>query len=311
LSTLFLSHPQGQKHKAPNGHPERGERLSAIERALGGSEFFDLKREEAKEVDLQIARNVHSENFMQILRDRRPIEGLAFIDGDTYICANSFEAISSAIGAGLQSLKMVMSGEVDNGFCAIRPPGHHAEIEKPMGFCLANNIAIIAREAQRKYGIERVAIIDFDVHHGNGTQDIFYNDKSVFYASSHQAPLFPGTGEENETGVGNIVNCHLSANSDGVLMREAYNARILPALRNFSPDIILISAGFDAHRLDPLAQLNWEANDFAWITGKIMDIAEKCCNNRIVSMLEGGYDLTGLADGVKAHVLMLKTGSFI
>ncbi len=310
MATVFVSHPQGKKHIAPKDHPERPARLEAIKKVLGGSLFHDLIRVEAKQEDLQIAELAHASAVLQKLHEIRPAEGIRYIDADTYICANSLEAVASAIGAGLQALEMVMSGKVDNGFCAVRPPGHHAEIERSMGFCLVNNIAIIARYAQQKYGVERVAIIDFDVHHGNGTQDIFYSDKSVFYGSSHQEEIFPGTGALKEAGEGNVFNCPLSENSDGEIMRQAYSERILPALENFSPDIILISAGFDAHWRDPLAQLNWQADDFAWLTGKLMDIADKYCNNKIVSLLEGGYDLTGLADGVNAHVAMLKNGSF-
>ncbi len=310
MSSLFISQPNGKKHIAPNAHPERGERLDAIDKALNGSLFHDLVRVKAQEADLGLAELVHTKSVLQNLQNIRPVEGIGYIDADTYISSNSFEAAASAIGAGLQALEAVVLGEVDNAFCATRPPGHHAEINKSMGFCLFNNIAIIARYAQQKYGLERIAIVDFDVHHGNGTQDIFYTDKSVFYASSHQEQIFPGGGLLREEGAGNIFNAPLVANSDGETMRAAYNERILPALENFSPDIILISAGFDAHRRDPLAQLNWEANDFAWVTGKLMDIAGKYCNNHIVSMLEGGYDLIGLAEGVNAHMAMLKNNSF-
>jgi len=200
-------------------------------------------------------------------------------------------------------------GEADNSFCAIRPPGHHAERRRSMGFCLVNAIAILAREAQRKYGAERIAIVDFDVHHGNGTQDIFYDDASVFYGSTHQMPLFPGTGALNETGVGNICNSPLQPGSDGQGLRDAFSSRLLPALSAFGPDIILISAGFDAERRDPLAQLNWVPDDFAWATGKVMDAADRLCEGRVVSLLEGGYDLNGLADGVSAHVAMLQGGN--
>ena len=199
-------------------------------------------------------------------------------------------------------------GEADNAFVAARPPGHHAERDRSMGFCLVNTIAIAARQAQRLYGAERIAIVDFDVHHGNGTQNIFEDDPSVFYASSHQMPLYPYTGAPSETGVGNIVNAALASRTGGQEMREAYNDRILPALDAFAPDLILISAGFDAEKRDPLAQLEWVGDDYAWLTGKLMDIAAKRCSNRIVSMLEGGYDLGGLASGVSAHVGMLLTG---
>src|SRR5690606_22086639 len=195
----------------------------------------------------------------------------------------------TALGGALAALDAVVLGEVDNAFCAIRPPGHHAEADRPMGFCLVNTIAIVAREAQRKYGAERVAIVDFDVHHGNGTQDIFQADNSVFYASSHQMPLFPGTGSPSETGVGNVFNLALRPNTGGAEMREGYDERILPALEDFRPDFILVSAGFDADYRDPLANLNWEPSDFAWVTGRIMEIAGRRCDGRLVSLLEGGY----------------------
>lgn len=237
------------------------------------------------------------------------MEGIGKLDDDTFLSKNSFDAASSAVGAGLIALRGVLLGEVDNAFCAIRPPGHHAEIDRAMGFCLVNNIAIIAREAQRKFGAERIAIIDFDVHHGNGTQDIFKEDASVFYASTHQMPLFPGTGSRKETGVGNICNVPLPTESGTTEMRDAYNELVFPALKNFSPDVLLISAGFDADARDPLAQLQWGPDDFSWLTGKLMDIADRFCEGRIISMLEGGYDLDGLAEGVAAHVTMLQSGT--
>ncbi len=308
MPTLLVSHPQGLNHLVPSGHPERPERLLAIEKALFQPRFNNLIRKKAIETDLEIVELVHCKNYLKILRDARPAEGIGNIDADTFISCASFDAIASGVGAGLVALDAVILGEVDNAFCAIRPPGHHAEIDKPMGFCLINNIAIVAREAIRKYGADRVAIIDFDVHHGNGTEDIFKQDKNVFYASSHQMDIYPGTGKMEEEGVGNIVNCPLAAGSNGVAMREAYESRIFPALENFSPDIILISAGFDADKRDPLAGLNWQSEDFAWITGKLMDIADKYCNNRIISMLEGGYDLNALADGSIKHVNMLNSG---
>lgn len=309
MTTLLISQPGGQDHRTPPNHPERPERLLAIEQALSGARFSKLIRRDAASVDLAIAELVHGKSVLQRLRDVYPAEGLGKLDDDTFMSTGSFNAAATAVGGALQALEAVLLGEVDNAFCAIRPPGHHAEADKSMGFCLVNNVAIVAREAQRKFGAERVAIVDFDVHHGNGTQDIFFNDPSVFYASSHQMPLFPGTGAMDETGVGNIWNAPLTPESGSALMREAYMDRILPALHDFSPDLILISAGFDADRRDPLAQLNWNSDDFAWVTGKLMDVADRHCDNRIVSLLEGGYDLNGLAAGVAAHVTMLQSGS--
>lgn len=309
MTTLLVSQPQGLEHQTPPGHPECADRLRAVEEALEASKFRKLVRQDAQTVDLAIAELVHGKDYLKALRDARPMEGIGALDADTFISRGSFDAAAAAVGAALQALDAVVLGEVDNAFCAIRPPGHHAEINRPMGFCLVNSVAVAAREAQRKHGAERIAIVDFDVHHGNGTQDIFENDPSVFYASSHQMPLFPGTGALNETGVGNIFNAPLDPNTNGATMREVYTGRILPALHDFAPDIILISAGFDAERRDPLAQLNWVKEDFAWITGKLMDLADQHCDNRIVSLLEGGYDLEGLKDGVSAHVAMLLHGA--
>ena len=212
---------------------------------------------------------------------------------------------ATALGAGLAAVEAVAHGEVDNAFCAVRPPGHHAESEQPMGFCLINTIAIVARETQRKHGAERIAFVDFDVHHGNGTQEIFQADASVFYASSHQMPLYPGTGKPSETGVGNIVNVALAPGSGGEEMRVAYEERVLPALGDFRPDFLLVSAGFDADYRDPIGGLNWRPTDYAWLTRRLMEIADQCCEGRVVSMLEGGYDRQGLATGVAAHVATL------
>jgi acetoin utilization deacetylase AcuC-like enzyme len=309
VTTLLISQPNFANHVTPAGHPERAERIAAVEEALARSRFDKLLRRPAPAGDLTLAELVHSSSYMGILRDARPAEGIGQIDGDTFISATSLETVGTALGGALAALDAVLLGEADNAFCAIRPPGHHAEIDSPMGFCLINTVAIVAREAQRKYGAERIAIVDFDVHHGNGTQDIFKHDASVFYGSSHQMPLYPGTGKMTEIGVGNITNAPLDPDSDGVAMREAYLERIFPALVNFSPDLILISAGFDAHERDPLAQLNWTSQDFGWLTGKLMDVAERYCGNRIVSLLEGGYDLKGLAGGASHHVAMLMDGA--
>jgi len=305
LTTLLITQEEGLSHLTPSGHPERPERLRAVGRALSGPDFDGLERRAAQSTDLAIADLAHDPRLIDALRNLRPTEGLAQIDADTFMSPLSFEAAATAVGAALQALDAVVLGGLDNAFCAIRPPGHHAERGRPMGFCLFNSVAIAALEAQRKHGAERVAILDFDVHHGNGTQDIFFRNKSVFYGSSHQMPLYPGTGAMNQTGVGNIFNAPLPAGSGKLRMREAYGAHILPALDAFAPDFILISAGFDAHALDPLAQLEWDAEDYTWVTGKIMDVADRHCGGRIVSLLEGGYDLDGLSQGVAAHVGML------
>ncbi|GGA55483.1 histone deacetylase family protein [Pelagibacterium lentulum] len=308
MTTLLVSQTNGDKHQTPQGHAERPQRLEAIANALAQPRFSALSREAAPSGDLALAELVHSAAVLNAIRETRPAEGIGQIDADTFVSSKSLDASATALGGGLRALEAVIMGEVHNAFVAARPPGHHAEKNRSMGFCLVNTIAIVARQAQRLYGAERVAIIDFDVHHGNGTQDIFEADPSVFYASSHQMPLYPHTGSPDETGVGNIVNAALKPGTGGDEMREAYRQLILPALDNFAPDLILISAGFDAEKRDPLAQLEWTGNDFAWLTGKLMDIADKRCSNRIVSMLEGGYDLGGLASGVGAHIGMLMNG---
>ncbi|WP_404405780.1 histone deacetylase family protein [Pelagibacterium halotolerans] len=308
MTTLLVSQTNGDKHVTPKGHAERPERLEAIANVLAQPRFDRLQREDAPAGDLALAELVHAPSVLNTIRRMRPAEGIGQIDADTFVSGKSLEAAGTALGGGLRALEAVVLGEADNAFVAARPPGHHAERDRSMGFCLINTIAILARQAQRLHGAERVAIVDFDVHHGNGTQDIFKADPTVFYASSHQWPLYPGTGHPDETGVGNIVNCPLPEGSGGAAMREVYRDRILPALDAFRPDIILVSAGFDAERRDPLAQLEWVADDYAWLTGKLLDIAGKRCSNRMVSMLEGGYDLAGLASGVAAHVGVLLTG---
>ena len=308
MSTLLITQPNFESHVTPSGHPERAERIRAVEEALSRPRFDKLIRKEAVSGDLALAELVHSADYLKRLRAARPAEGIGRIDEDTFISSGSLDTVATALGGALMALEAVLHGTADNAFCAIRPPGHHAERDRPMGFCLVNTIAIVAREAQRKYGADRIAIVDFDVHHGNGTQDIFQADPTVFYASSHQMPLYPGTGHPRETGVGNIVNAALAPNSGGAEMREAYKERIFPALNEFRPDILLISAGFDADYRDPLAQLNWNANDFAWVTGRLMDFAERRCDNRIVSLLEGGYDRAGLSAGVTSHVAVLQDG---
>ncbi|KKB08692.1 histone deacetylase family protein [Devosia chinhatensis] len=308
MTTLLVSQPNFADHLTPPGHPERADRIRAVDDVLATSQFDGLLRREAPYGDILLAELVHDAHYLPQMRHIRPAEGMAQIDSDTFISGKSLDVVATGLGGALAALDAVLLGEADNAFCAIRPPGHHAEIARPMGFCLINTVAVTAREAQRKYGADRVAIVDFDVHHGNGTQDIFKDDASVFYASSHQMPLFPGTGHPDETGLGNIVNAPLRDGSGREAMREAYLDRILPALDNFAPDLMLISAGFDAHRLDPLAGLEWEDEDFAWVTGKLMDIAGRRCGNRIVSLLEGGYDLKGLSGGVAHHVTTLLKG---
>jgi len=302
MATLLLSQRNFDSHVTPTGHPERADRIRAVEEALSRDRFATLVRRDAPFADLGLAELVHDENYLGILTRARPAEGIGQIDEDTFISSRSLEAAATALGAGLAALEAVALGEVSNAFCAVRPPGHHAERARPMGFCLINSIAVVAREAQRKYGAERVAIVDFDVHHGNGTENIFQADETVLYASSHQMPLYPGTGAPGFTGVGNIVNVGLAAGTGTEAMQAGYLERILPAVEEFRPDLLLISAGFDADYRDPLAGLNWRPDDFAWLTARLCEVADRVCEGRVVSMLEGGYDRQGLATGVAAHV---------
>ncbi|MCR9138852.1 MAG: histone deacetylase family protein [Alphaproteobacteria bacterium] len=308
MTTRLYTHPIYLEHLTPEGHPERPERLLALEKAFASEAFGDLDRVEAPRADEEVILLVHPEAYLDRIRKAIPESGLTHIDADTSASPKSFEAALTAIGGVIDAVDAVFAGQSDNAFVASRPPGHHAETHTAMGFCLFNHVAIAARHAQRIHGAERIAIIDWDVHHGNGTQDIFWQDPTVHYLSSHQMPLFPGTGAKNETGAGNIVNAPLSPHVGSDHFREAFRSRILPALDNLKPDLVLISAGFDAHHRDPLAQINLTEDDFDWATGKLMDIVAQSCDNRLVSVLEGGYDLVGLAESATAHVQRLMRG---
>ncbi len=308
MTTQLYSHDIHLRHITPPGHPERVDRLKVVDDVLGYPEFDDLVRKQSVAVDESLLELVHPAHFLDKIRNSVPKNGAVKFADDTYVSPDSWESVKYAVGASIAAVDAVFEKDTDNAFVAVRPPGHHAETDAAMGFCLVNNIAITARYAQQKYGIERVAIVDWDVHHGNGTQQIFYNDPSVMFASTHQMPLYPGTGAENETGVGNIHNVPLRQDDDGDVLREAFNTRILPEINDFSPDLILISAGFDAHFRDPLGGLKFTAEDFDWATGKLMEVAADFCDNRLVSLLEGGYDLQGLAESSAAHVNRLMRG---
>ena len=281
--------------------------MRALHAALDIPDFAALTRVEAPFAQAETAELCHPARYVEAIRKAVPSDGLARIDMDTTVSPGSWEAAMRAIGAALYAVDAVAKGEAANAFCAVRPPGHHAETSRAMGFCLFDTAAIAARHAQKAHGMERVAIIDWDVHHGNGTQEIFWSDPSVLYASTHQMPLFPGTGAPSETGTGNIFNAPLSPGDGPAEFKEAMRERILPEVRAFAPDIVLISAGFDAHSRDPLAQINLEADDFAWATTELMDIADKSAKGRVVSLLEGGYDLKGLAVSAAAHIRQLMT----
>lgn len=306
MNTLVLSHPDCLAHDMGPGHPERPDRILAIERILEHERFQHLARENAPLGAREQILRVHPATHYEMIEQASPHQGLARLDSDTAMGPGTFEAALRSVGGACHAVNEVMERRVTNAFVATRPPGHHAETATAMGFCFFNNAAIAARHAQSVHGAERVAIMDFDVHHGNGTQDIFWADGSVLYASTHEMPLYPGTGAKNETGErGTIVNAPLSAGDAGEAFRDAMTSRILPAIDVFAPDLIIISAGFDAHRRDPLANINLVEADFAWATGKLMDVAEKHSKGRLVSLLEGGYDLEGLARSVAAHVMML------
>ncbi|MDX2288987.1 MAG: histone deacetylase family protein [Hyphomicrobiaceae bacterium] len=312
MPTLLITHPTFVEHDTGPHHPERPDRMRAIDRVLAHELFNGLERADAPlrdDVENAILL-AHPKRYLDDLKSKRPGEGEAPVrlDPDTILSPTSWEPALRAVGAGMMAVDAVMDPKASgtrNAFCQIRPCGHHAEAERAMGFCLFSNIAIAGLYARKRYGLERVAVVDFDVHHGNGTQDIFWSDKDLFFASSHQMPLFPGTGAPSETGVGNIVNAPLRSGDAGDKLREAYESRVLPALRNFSPDIILISAGFDAHEADPLASLRMVEADFMWVTEQILEIAETQCDGRVVSMLEGGYDLSALGRSVAVHVRTL------
>lgn len=308
MTTELFRNPICLEHVTLPGHPERSDRLRVLDQVFEHENFDSLVRLEARLADPQSVLLAHPQSHLDKVRNAIPETGIVQVDGDTTMSPLSFNAAMAAIGGAMEAVDHVFEGKADNAFVATRPPGHHAERETAMGFCLFNQAAIAARHAQQVHGAERVAIIDFDVHHGNGTQDIFFDDPSVIYCSTHQMPLYPGTGAKSETGKGNIVNAPLASNDGSDHFREAFKTRILPALRDASADLIIISAGFDAHHRDPLAQINLVAEDFDWATGKIMEIAEGSAQNRLVSLLEGGYDLLGLAESAGAHIYRMMKG---
>ncbi|MBW8445681.1 MAG: histone deacetylase family protein [Arenimonas sp.] len=311
MTTRLYENAVFLEHETPAGHPERADRLRSLNIALEHPNFAPLQRVEAKIANEDAVLLAHpEEHLFAVMRQIPEEEGeINQIEADTYVSPKSLQAALTAIGGAMAAVDAVMSGEISNAFVAGRPPGHHAEKSKAMGFCLFNTVAIAARHAQRKHGAERVAIVDWDVHHGNGTQDIFWDDPSVLFCSTHQMPLYPGTGARDETGTkNNVVNAPLSPNVGSDHFREALKSRVLPALQDFAPDIILISAGFDAHHRDPLAQINLVGEDFDWATGRLMEVADRFAHNRVVSILEGGYDLEGLAESAGLHILRLMKG---
>jgi acetoin utilization deacetylase AcuC-like enzyme len=306
MPTLFITHPACLEHLTPPGHPERPDRLRAVERVLAQDTFRALVRVEAPLAELDTLALCHPMAYITAIRDATPKAGLVRIDADTTMSPGSFEAALRAAGGAVHAVDEVVAGRAKNAFVATRPPGHHTETSRAMGFCLFNNVAIAARHAQRKHGAARVAIVDFDVHHGNGSQEIFWSDRTVLYCSTHQMPLFPGTGALSERGEHDtIVNAPLRPGDGETQFKAAFEGRILPRLKDYQADLIIISAGFDAHARDPLANLQLHEPDFDWATRRIMEIADASANGRVVSVLEGGYDLEGLANSTAAHVSAL------
>ncbi|KRE14294.1 acetoin utilization protein [Bosea sp. Root483D1] len=309
MTTLLISHPSSLGHATPPGHPERADRIRAVEEALQEERFALLQRVEAPEGTLAQVELCHPAAYARAIVEAAPQEGLVQVDADTIMSPGTLSAVLHGVGAAVHAVDEVMTRRVANAFSAMRPPGHHAESDKAMGFCFFNNAAIAARHAQAAHGAERVAIVDWDVHHGNGTQEIFWDDASVLYASTHEMPLYPGTGAPSERGQhGTIVNAPLRAGDGTDVFRDAFESAILPRLEAFRPDLVIISAGFDAHWRDPLANINLKEADFAWATQKLMEIADRHAGGRLVSLLEGGYDLEGLSKSAAAHVMALMRG---
>jgi Deacetylases, including yeast histone deacetylase and acetoin utilization protein len=306
MSTAFFTDPACLTHVTPDGHPERVDRLKAILAALEAPEFAALDRRHAPPAPEAELLRCHPAEYIDRIRRSNPAEGIHQLDPDTWVSPGSWEAAITGLGALIGALDTVMAGEAANAFAAVRPPGHHAETATPMGFCLFGNIAIAAKRALDHHGLSRVAVLDFDVHHGNGTQDLLQHEPRALFVSSHQFPLWPGTGRAEETGPHNtILNLPIPPGTAGPAFREAWETIVFPRVAAFDPQLILVSAGFDAHRDDPLAELNLTEADFDWITHRICDLADAHAGGRVVSVLEGGYNLDALAASTAAHVRVL------
>ncbi|MCG8509660.1 MAG: histone deacetylase family protein [Rhodospirillales bacterium] len=303
MSTILFTHPVCLEHENFPGHPEQPDRLRSILMALEDPAFFMLDRRDSPLADVAAIKRVHAPYYVEAVLESVPERGFHQLDPDTGLSPASGEAALRSVGGACAAVDAVLNGEARNALSAARPPGHHAEAAQAMGFCLFNNVAVAAQHARHQCGLKKVAVVDFDVHHGNGTQSAFEQNADLFYASSHQFPAYPGTGLEHETGVdNNIVNVPLSPGSGSAEFRDGYTSKILPELRRFEPELLLISAGFDAHARDPLAQLRLQTDDFVWVTQELLKVADECCKGRVVSVLEGGYDLPALGASVAAHL---------
>lgn len=311
MTTRLYSHPDVLEHRTPAGHPDHPDRLKALDLALEHPHFDRLQRVEAPRASEDAVLLAHSEEHLWHVMRSMPEEDddIRQVGEDTYGSVATLQAAFRSIGGAMAAVDDVFSGASDNGFVTCRPPGHHAAFARVAGFCLFNNAAIAANHARMAHGAERIAIIDWDAHHGDGTQALFENDRNTMVASLHEEGLYPFTGKVDETGIaGNIVNAPLRSGATGDQFREAFRDRIIPSVINFSPDLILISAGFDAHYRDRVSHLNLRGEDFDWATGRVMELAERFCQNRVVSLLEGGYDLEGLAESAGMHILRLIRG---
>ncbi len=303
MTTALITHPDCYDHVTPPGHPEQVARLDAV---LGGLEAMDLLRVKAPLGAEDDILRCHPQGHINSIRAAAPTDGWRSLDADTHLSPGTLGAAFRGVGGIVRAVDLVMGGEAGNAFVAMRPPGHHAERETAMGFCFFGNIAIAAKYALDHHGLDRVAIVDFDVHHGNGTQDLVEEDARILFCSTHQSPLYPGTGAAHETGVGNVLNVPLPDGTGSKAFRDVMERVVLPRVDEFSPQLLLISAGFDAHEADPLAGMNLTTEDFGWVTERLCDLADRHCKGRVVSSLEGGYDLAALGDAAAAHVKVLK-----
>ena len=307
MKTGLITSNTYQNHNTGNGHPEKIDRVTAVIDNFKKLDNKNIIWKKPTKFDLSFLINTHSANYINQVNNSFPKNGFVFLDGDTVISPGSKDATKDAVGSIISAIDGVQNKEFKNAFCAVRPPGHHAETVRANGFCFINNVAVAARYLQKQFKVNKVAIIDFDVHHGNGTQEIFYRDQSVAYGSSHEFPLFPGTGAENETGVGNIFNATLKAGTTNKDFFGIFDQKVLRSIDKFKPEVILISAGFDAHSRDPLANINLESEDFFKITKNIVDIANIHSKGRVISFLEGGYDLQALSESIIEHLNALKS----